>query len=112
MDHAATREEALARIAAAQDLGALEALRVEFLGKQGSISSLLKTLGAMSPDERQVAGPQIHALREAVTEALASAKAALEGAALEALLASETIDLSLPAPEAPRGTIHPVSQVM
>ena len=112
MDHSATREEALARIAAAQDLGALEALRVEFLGKQGSISGLLKTLGGMSPEERQVAGPQIHALREAVTEALAGAKAALEGAALEAQLASETVDLSLPAPEAPRGTIHPVSQVM
>ncbi len=112
MDHAATREEALARIAAAQDLGALESLRVELLGKQGSISGLLKTLGSMSPDERHVAGPQIHALREAVTEALATAKAALESAALEAQLASETIDLSLPAPEAPRGTIHPVSQVM
>ena len=68
MDHAATRDEALARIAAAQDLGTLEALRVEFLGKQGSISGLLKTLGGMSPDERQQAGPQIHALREAVTE--------------------------------------------
>lgn len=112
MDHAATREEALARIAAAQDLGALEGLRVEFLGKQGSISGLLKTLGAMSPDERQVAGPQIHALREAVTDALAARKEALETAALEAQLASETIDLSLPSPEAPKGTIHPVSQVM
>jgi len=112
VDHAATREEALARIAAAQDLGALEGLRVEFLGKQGSISGLLKTLGAMSPDERQVAGPQIHALREAVTDALGARRAALESAALEAQLASETIDLSLPAPEAPRGTIHPVSQVM
>ena len=71
MDYASTREEALARIAAAQDLDALEGLRIEFLGKQGSISGLLKTLGAMSPDERQQAGPQIHALREAVTDALA-----------------------------------------
>jgi phenylalanyl-tRNA synthetase alpha chain len=112
VNHAATREEALTRIAAAQDLGALEALRVEFLGKQGSISGLLKTLGAMSPEDRQLAGPQIHALREAVTEAMANRKASLEGAALEAQLASETIDLSLLAPEAPRGTIHPVSQVM
>jgi len=112
VDHAATREEALARIAAAQDLGALEALRVEFLGKQGSISGLLKTLGAMSPEERQVAGPQIHALREAVSDALTGAKAALESAALEAQLASETVDLSLPAPETQVGTVHPVSQVM
>lgn len=112
MDYAATRAEALARIAAAQDLDALEKLRVEFLGKQGSISGLLKTLGAMSPEERQSVGPQIHALRESVTEALAAKKAGLENAALEARLASESIDLSLPAAEAPRGTVHPVSQVM
>jgi phenylalanyl-tRNA synthetase alpha chain len=112
VDHAATREEALTRIAAAQDLGTLEALRVEFLGKQGSISALLKTLGGMSPDERQTIGPQIQALREGVSDALASRKAALESAALEAQLAAETIDLSLPAPDMPRGTIHPVSQVM
>ncbi|MEQ1639703.1 MAG: phenylalanine--tRNA ligase subunit alpha [Novosphingobium sp.] len=112
MDHDATREEALAQIAAAQDPDALEALRVAFLGKQGSISGLLKTLGTMSPEERQVAGPQIHALREGVSEALAVRKAALEAAALEAQLAGEVIDLSLPAPEVLRGTIHPVSQVM
>lgn len=112
MDYTATREAALARIAAAQDVGTLEGLRVEFLGKQGSISGLLKTLGGMSPDDRQTIGPQIHALREAVTEALAARKAALEGAALEARLASEVVDLTLPAPERPRGSVHPVSQVM
>ena len=112
MDYAATGEQALARIAGATDLDALEKLRVEFLGKQGSISGLLKTLGAMSPEERQTTGPKIHALRESVTEALAARKAALEQAALDARLAAENIDLSLPAPEAPRGTIHPVSQVM
>ena len=112
MDYAATREDALAQIAAAQDLGTLETLRVAFLGKQGSISGLLKTLGAMSPEERQTTGPQIHALREAVTEALVTRKDTLEGAALEARLASETVDLTLPAPEVPRGSIHPVSQVM
>lgn len=112
MDYAATREQALARIAQAQDLGALESLRVEFLGKQGSISGLLKTLGGMSAEDRLVVGPQIQALREAVSDALTARKAALEGAALEAQLASETLDLTLPAPEAPRGTVHPVSQVM
>jgi len=112
VDYAATGEQALARIAGAVDLDTLEKLRVEFLGKQGSISGLLKTLGAMSPEERQTTGPKIHALRESVTEALAARKAALEQAALDARLAAENIDLSLPAPEAPRGTIHPVSQVM
>jgi len=104
--------EALGRIAAAASLDALESLRVEFLGKQGSISALLKSLGAMSPEERQNGGPKIHALRESVTIALTDRKAALEEAALDARLAAERIDLSLPAPESPRGTIHPVSQVM
>lgn len=104
--------DALARIGAAQDLDTVEALRVEFLGKQGSISGLLKTLGGMSPEERQAEGPKIHALREGVTNALATRKAALEGAALDARLAAERIDLTLPAPESPKGSIHPVSQVM
>ncbi|MDE2404808.1 MAG: phenylalanine--tRNA ligase subunit alpha [Sphingomonadales bacterium] len=112
MDHEATRRDALDRIAAAQDLEAVEALRVAFLGKQGSISALLKTLGGMSPEQRQSEGPKIHGLREAVTDALAARKAALESAALEARLAAETVDLTLPAAEAPRGSIHPVSQVM
>ena len=112
MDYAATREEAQARIAAAQDLGALESLRVEFLGKQGSISGLLKTLGGISAEDRLVIGPQIQALREGVSEALAARKALLENAALELQLASERLDLTLPAPEALRGTVHPVSQVM
>ncbi len=112
MDYAATGQEALSRIESAGDLDALESLRVEFLGKQGSISGLLKTLGKMSPEERQSEGPKIHALREAVTEALAQRKDALEAAALDARLAAETIDLSLPSPELPQGTVHPVSQVM
>jgi len=112
LDYAATRKDALDRIAAAQDLETVEKLRVEFLGKQGSVSALLKTLGAMSPEQRQAEGPQIHALREGVSEALAARKAGLEAAALEARLAAETVDLSLPAPETARGTVHPVSQVM
>ncbi len=112
VDYAATGQQALDRIAAAPDLDTLEKLRVEFLGKQGSISALLKTLGGMSPEQRQAEGPQIHALRESVTAALAARKDALESAALEAKLAAETVDLSLPAPESPRGSVHPVSQVM
>ena len=112
MDYAAIGQEALTRIAAANDSAALEALRVELLGKAGTVSGLVKTLGAMSPEQRQAEGPQIHALRESVTAALAERKATLENAQLEARLAAETADLTLPAPEAPRGTVHPVSQVM
>jgi len=105
-------DQVIASIDAAETLDAVEKLRVELLGKQGSVSALLKTLGAMSPEERQSEGPKIHALREGVTAALAARKAALEGAALDARLAAETIDLTLPAPESPRGSVHPVSQVM
>ena len=112
MDYASTGQDAQDRIAAAQDLDAVERLRLEFLGKQGSISALLKTLGAMSAEQRQAEGPQIHALRETVTAALAERKASLEAAALDARLAAEKVDLTLPAPETPRGSIHPVSQVM
>jgi phenylalanyl-tRNA synthetase alpha chain len=97
VDYAATGQGALSQIAGAGDLDTLESLRVAFLGKQGSISGLLKTLGGMSPDERQTVGPQIHGLREQVTQALAARKAELEGAALEARLAAERIDLTLPA---------------
>jgi phenylalanyl-tRNA synthetase alpha chain len=111
-DYRNLEREARERIGAAADLPALEALRVEYLGKQGSVSGLLKSLGAMSPEERQAKGPAIQALRETVAEALAARKEAMEADELEARLATETLDLTLPAPETPRGTVHPVSQVM
>ena len=104
--------ELLARIEAAPDLAAVERERVALLGKQGEITALLKTLGAMSPEERQVEGPRIHALRERVTETIARRKAELEAADLERRLATETIDLTLPAAPALQGSVHPVSQVM
>ncbi|MBY6015413.1 phenylalanine--tRNA ligase subunit alpha [Qipengyuania gaetbuli] len=111
-DLATMRDTALARIEEAGDAAALEALRVEFLGKQGSISALMKTLGKMSPEERQSEAPKIQALRTDVADALAARKDAIDAAALEARLATETLDLTLPAPHAPRGSVHPVSQVM
>ena len=104
-------EQTIAAIAVA-DSEALEALRISTLGKAGWISAALKTLGGMSPERRQIEGPRIQALRERTTEALAARKAMLEAAALDLRLANETIDLTLPAPETPRGSIHPVSQVM
>lgn len=106
------RADLLASIDAAAGVDALEAVRVHALGKQGAVTGLLKTLGAMSPEERQAAGPRIHALREAVTEAIAARKTALESAALEARLAAETLDMTLPVDRPPPGTVHPVSQVM
>ncbi|MBX7501123.1 phenylalanine--tRNA ligase subunit alpha [Qipengyuania sp. YG27] len=106
------KTDALTRIENAPDAAALEALRIEFLGKQGSISGLMKTLGKMSPEERQVQGPLLNGLRTETTDAIAARKAVLEEAELEARLATESLDLTLPAPEAPRGSVHPVSQVM
>ncbi|MEQ7874075.1 phenylalanine--tRNA ligase subunit alpha [Sphingomonas sp. ASV193] len=106
------RDTLIARISAAPDLGALDQLRVETLGKSGSVTALLKTLGAMDAATRSVEGPKIQALREAVSDALTSRKAALEAEALEARLATERLDLSLPVEAAPAGSVHPVSQVM
>jgi phenylalanyl-tRNA synthetase alpha chain len=108
----ALKSETLAAVEAAEAAEALEAVRVAALGKQGSISALLKTLGQMSPEERQVQGPAINGLRESVTAAIAVKKAELETAALDARLATERLDMTLPAPELPRGSVHPVSQVM
>jgi phenylalanyl-tRNA synthetase alpha chain len=102
----------LDRVAAVKTLPDLDSVRVSLLGKSGEITAKLKSLGKMSPDERAAEAPNIHALREQVTDAIADRKAALEAAELERKLATETVDLSLPAPESVSGTVHPVSQVM
>ena len=103
-DMKAVEAQLLREIDAAADAGAIEALRVAALGKAGSITALLKTLGSMSPEERQTQGPAIHGLRESITAALAARKAALDAAALDVKLATETLDMTLPADAAPRGT--------
>jgi phenylalanyl-tRNA synthetase alpha chain len=102
----------IADIAAADSLEALDAVRIAALGKAGSVSALLKTLGTMTPDQRQVEGPRINGLRERVVSAIAARKAVLDAAALDAQLGRERLDLSLPAPERLRGSVHPVAQVM
>ena len=106
------KSELLAAIGSADTLDALEAVRIAALGKAGSVSALLKTLGAMTPEQRQVEGPRINGLREAVSGALADRKAALEATALDAKLATERFDMTLPSPELPKGSVHPVSQVL
>ncbi|HWA00490.1 MAG TPA: phenylalanine--tRNA ligase subunit alpha [Caulobacterales bacterium] len=111
-DLSALEQELLARISSASDEAAVEAVRVEALGKQGAVSTLMKTLGAMSPDERQVMGPKLNGLKDRVGEAIALKKAELAEAALEAKLRAEAVDVTLP-PQAVRvGAIHPVSHVM
>lgn len=107
-------ETILARIAEAEDEQAIEAVRVAALGKKGSISEKLKTLGAMSADERQTMGPAINGLKTRVTDAIAERKQHLKAAAIEARLARETLDVTLPVRPSPTeiGRIHPITQVI
>ena len=101
-----------AAVSAAVDGQALEAIRVAALGKSGSISDLLKTLGAMSPDERRERGPLINGLRDRVQAAIAERRFTLDAAELDAKLAAERVDLSLPPPTRRKGSVHPTMQVM
>jgi len=111
-DIVSLERQILESISAASDETALEGVRVSALGKKGSISELLKTLGGMSPDERKANGPLFNTLRDRVTDAIATRKSELANAALNARLASERIDVTLPVRPEPQGTIHPVSQVL
>ncbi len=113
-DLAKLESEILAAIDAAPDEAALEAVRVSALGKKGSVSALLATLGKMSPEQRKTEGAAINAAKDAITQALTARRDILKNAALDARLASETIDVTLPTRETPAetGRIHPLSQVM
>ena len=110
----ALERDLTARIGEASDESALESVRVSALGKKGAVSDLLKTLGSITPEERKERGPLINGLRDRVQAAIAARREALQEAALEARLASERIDVTLPLREAPelRGRIHPISQVI
>jgi phenylalanyl-tRNA synthetase alpha chain len=110
----ALQDTILAEIAAAPDEAALEAVRVSALGKKGSISERLSTLGRMAPDERKNAGAAINLAKDAVTAALASRRSVLKEAALDARLAAEALDVTLPVREygVAVGRIHPISQVI
>jgi len=103
-------DEALGAIAAAGTLDALEAQRVGLLGKSGAITAELKALGKLSPDERKTRGAEVNAAKEKISAAIAARKQALEGAALEQRLASESIDVTQPGREGERGTIHPLTR--
>jgi len=111
-DIAALQSEIMAQISDAADEAALEAVRVATLGKKGSVSALLATMGGLSPDERKIKGPQFNGLKDAVTEAIAARKAQLADTALEARLASEKLDVTLPARPENSGTVHPIAQVL
>ena len=95
----------------AADEAALEGLRVQAVGKKGEISLKMRELGKMTPEERQVAGPALNALKDEINTALAAKKIALGDAALDERLKAEWLDVTLPARDRRVGSIHPVSQV-
>ena len=113
-DFATLRSETLDAIAATADEATLEAVRVNAVGKKGSISALLAMLGKMSPDERKTQGAAINALKDEVNGALAARRLVLKSTARDARLKTETLDVTLPARAAgiETGRIHPISQVL
>ena len=110
-DTATLRDDILAQLAAAADLKALEEVRVAALGKNGRVTALTKTLGSLPPEQRREAGQSFNALKREVEAAVEARASALQAEALDARLAFERIDVTLPVRERPEGRIHPVSQV-
>ena len=110
-DIASVKEKYTAQIAQSSDLKSLDDIRVAALGKKGEVSKMMQGLGKMSIDEKKVMGPALNGLKRDITVLIESKKEALENEALDAALASETMDMSLPV-GASSGTLHPVQQVM
>ena len=113
-DIAQIEQQILAEIAAAGDEAALEAARVAALGKSGSITALLKTLGALPPEERKTQGPLINGLKDRVNAALSARRDVFKSLALEVRLNTESLDVTLPVREASAeiGRVHPITQVI
>ena len=99
-------------VAGAGDSSALDDVRVKYLGKKGELTGLLKGLGKLSPEERPAAGAEINTAKEALQESISARKADLDNAAINAQLASETIDVTLPGRNSDIGALHPVTQVL
>ncbi len=112
-DLSALETELLGDISAAADLAAIEAVRVATLGRKGRIPELMATLGKLAPEERRTFGAGVNQLKTRVSDALEARTASLQSAALDARLATERADVTLPVRAGPvaEGRIHPVSQV-
>jgi len=106
-----TRAKIEAALASAKDLPALEALRVSFLGKNGEITALLKSLGELPPEERRQAGQAANELRDWVTNAITQAKTEITASQQASALATESIDVTLPGRRRKIGRLHPISTV-
>lgn len=99
-------------IEVAGEIQQLEAIRVEFLGKKGSLTAQLKMLGKLSPEERPAAGERINQAKQLLQQQINTKKEALQAAELEARLASEAIDITLPGRRSERGALHPVTRTI
>jgi phenylalanyl-tRNA synthetase alpha chain len=111
-DLASLRAETEAALAAAADLRAWDAVRVATLGKSGKLTALLKSLGSTPADQRRERGAALNRLKDALAASIEARRLELERAEIDARLASERIDVSLPPPPRPHGLIHPISRTM
>ncbi|MEC8522879.1 MAG: phenylalanine--tRNA ligase subunit alpha [Pseudomonadota bacterium] len=108
----ALTQQALDAVAASSDMAALDQVRVQYLGKKGEISALMKNLGNVAPEDRPKVGAVINEARGKVQDALNARKTALETEALNAKLASETVDVTLPGRGVQEGSLHPVTRTL
>jgi phenylalanyl-tRNA synthetase alpha chain len=106
------KDEMMSAVAAAADMAALEALRVSALGKKGAITGQMKALGGLDPEARKATGQALNQIKDAVAQAIEARKAGFAEAELEARLAEERVDITLPARPGATGHIHPISQTM
>ena len=102
------QDDLLAEVAAAADAPGLEAVRVAALGKKGRITAEMKGLGQLAAADRRAAGAALNKVKEAVAAAIEARKSGLREAELEARLARENIDVTLPVRHQPQGRIHPI----
>ena len=106
------KSNALAALAAADTPAALEELRVKLLGKKGELTAVLKMMGKLTPEERPVMGQLANAVRAEIEAKLEERKSAIHAAVLEAKLASESIDVTIPGETVTLGHQHPMNQVL
>ena len=106
------KAEATAAIESAADSAALEKLRVEWLGKKGRVTDLLKSLGQLDADERPKVGAEINAVKQLLNEQISERKETLQQAAIAAQLAAESLDVSLPGRREELGALHPITRTI
>ncbi len=111
-DLEAILDAARSAVSGATDEAALDTVRVQYLGKKGELTGLLKTLGKLPAEERPAAGAEINKAKEVLQADIAEKKAVLSNAALDEQLAKETVDVTLPGRNADIGALHPVTQVL